>query len=141
MTHDDRTTYEVWAVGTVESPLTHLDDAPRQGDEGAPPAWIQLRPEFADAADGLTAGRRVVVVTWLDKARRDVLQISPRGDQARVPTGVFNTRSPHRPNPIGLHETEIVSVAGDRVQMRTLEAIDATPVIDIKPVLEPVAER
>lgn len=127
MTHDDRTTYEAWAVGTVESPLTHLDDAPRQADEGAPPVSIQLRPEFADAADGLTAGSRVVVVTWLDKAR--------------VPTGVFNTRSPHRPNPIGLHETEIVSVAGDRVHVRTLEAIDATPVLDIKPVLEPVSER
>lgn len=123
------------AIGVVESPLTDLDAAPRQGDEGAPAAWLVIEPDLVDALTGLAPGDDVLVLTWFDRARRDVVRVHPRGDRTRAEQGVFATRSPHRPNPIGLHRVAIVAIESNRVQVRPLEAIDGTPVLDIKPVL------
>jgi tRNA-Thr(GGU) m(6)t(6)A37 methyltransferase TsaA len=135
-------TYEVRAVGSVESPLTDLASAPRQGDEGAPDAWLVFESDFLDALDGVAAGDRVIVLTWLHRARRDVLRVHPRDDPARAEEGVFSTRSSHRPNPIGLHPVEIVKVDGRRVRVRNLEALDGTPILDMKAVLSSdVGER
>lgn len=122
-------------VGHVESPLTDRAAAPKQGDEGAPDAWIVFAPEYARAMAELAAGEDVLVLTWLDRADRSVLFVHPRGDLARPETGVFSTRSPDRPNPIGLHRVRIVAVDGARVQVAGLEAINGTPVVDVKPVL------
>jgi tRNA-Thr(GGU) m(6)t(6)A37 methyltransferase TsaA len=132
---------ELRPVGRVESPLADRADAPRQGDEGAPEAWLVLDPAVGDALDGLGAGSRIVVLTWLHEARRDVLRVHPRGDPSRPEVGVFATRSPDRPNPIGLHAVEVLAVEGSRLRVRGLEAIDGTPVLDIKPVLGPVGGR
>ena len=132
---------ELRAIATVESPLADLATAPRQGDEGAPDAWIVFEPEVADALDGLRAGDEVIVLTWLDRARRDVLRVHPRGDATRPEQGVFATRSPHRPNPIGLHRVEIAEIDGARLLVRGLEAVDGTPVVDVKPVLGEAATR
>ena len=134
-------TYEVRPVGWVESPLTDRDSAPKQGDEGAPLARVVLRPELVEAAADLRIGDEVIVLTWLHQGRRDVLSVHPRGDTARVRQGVFSTRSPDRPNPIGLHRVTIAGIEGNAVEVRDLEAIDGTPVIDVKPVLGPVGER
>jgi tRNA-Thr(GGU) m(6)t(6)A37 methyltransferase TsaA len=133
--------YEVLVVGKVESPLTDPAAAPRQGDEGAPDAWLVFEPAFLDALDGIRAGDEVIVLTWLHSARRDLLQVHPRGDTSRAQQGVFSTRSPHRPNPIGLHPVEIASMDGVRVLVRNLEAIDGTPVLDLKPVLSSDVSR
>ena len=133
--------YEVRPVGWVESPLVDLDSAPKQGDEGAPDAWLVFRPEVREGISHLAAGADVIVLTWLDRARREVLTVHPRGDPNIPVRGVFSTRSPHRPNPIGLHRVRILSVDGLRVQVRHLEAVDGTPVLDVKPVLEPIGER
>lgn len=129
------------AVGRVESPLTDPATAPKQGDEGAPESTIVFVPEVAEAARDLTAGTDVIVLTWLDRADRDVLAVHPRGDESRPLTGVFSTRSPHRPNPIGLHRVTIEAVDGLRVRVRDLEALDGTPVLDVKPVLGDRADR
>ena len=134
-------TYELRQVGWVESPLTDRDAAPKQGDEGAPPARVVFRPEFAEAAADLRVGDEVIVLTWLHQGRRDVLSVHPRGDPTRPRQGVFSTRSPDRPNPIGLHSVTIAGIEGNAVDVRDLEAIDGTPVIDVKPVLGPVATR
>ncbi len=116
--------------------------APKQGDEGAPDAWLAFEPAVLEALDGLRAGDEVIVLTWLDRARRDVLRVHPRGDLSRAQQGVFSTRSPHRPNPIGLHRVTIAAIEGARVRVRDLEAVDGTPIIDVKPVLSPdVGER
>jgi tRNA-Thr(GGU) m(6)t(6)A37 methyltransferase TsaA len=122
-------------IGRVESTLTEPSDAPRQGSEGAPDAWLVLEPRVREALDGITPGARVIVLTWLDRARRDVLRVHPRDDASNPLRGVFSTRSADRPNPIGLHEVEILSVEGDRVHVRPLEALDGTPVLDLKPVI------
>jgi tRNA-Thr(GGU) m(6)t(6)A37 methyltransferase TsaA len=136
------TSFQAVAIGYVRSPLTDPDSAPKQGDEGAPEATIVVEPDALAALRGLRAGDDVLVLTWLDRARRDVLEVHPRGDLAREPQGVFATRSPHRPNPIGLHRVQIVSIEGATVRVRDLEAIDGTPVLDLKPVLsEDVSER
>ena len=133
---------EVKAIGWVESPLTDPESAPRQADEGAPAAWLVFEPEMLEGLRSLRAGEEVLVLTWLDRARRDVLSVHPRGDTARAPEGVFSTRSPHRPNPIGLHRVEITAVEELRVRVRALEALDGTPILDVKPVLDQdVAER
>ena len=129
------------AVGRVESPLTDPATAPKQGDEGAPESTIVFVPEVAEATRDLTAGTDVIVLTWLDRADRDVLAVHPRGDESRPLTGVFSTRSPHRPNPIGLHRVTIEAVDGLRVRVRDLEALDGTPVLDVKPVLGDLADR
>ncbi|WP_112274181.1 tRNA (N6-threonylcarbamoyladenosine(37)-N6)-methyltransferase TrmO [Lentzea terrae] len=122
-------------VGHVSSPLTDRASAPKQGDEGAPDAWIVFAPEYGRAMAELAPGQDVLVLTWLDRADRSVLAVHPRDDSARPETGVFSTRSPDRPNPIGLHRVRIVAVNGGRVQVAGLEAIDGTPVVDVKPVL------
>jgi tRNA-Thr(GGU) m(6)t(6)A37 methyltransferase TsaA len=129
------------AIGTVQSPLRSRAEAPKQGDEGAPEAWLAFEPRFADGLDGLAAGDEVLVLTWLDRAERDVLRVRPRSDPARPMTGVFATRSPDRPNPIGLHRVTVLEVDGTRLRVRDLEAIDGTPVLDVKPVLRSVGER
>jgi tRNA-Thr(GGU) m(6)t(6)A37 methyltransferase TsaA len=131
----DMMTFEVKAIGRVESPLTDLKSAPRQADEGAPPAWLVFEPEMLDGLRSLQPGQEVILLTWLDRARRDVLRVHPRGDATRVEEGVFSTRSPHRPNPIGLHRVEITAIDGLRVRVRGLEAVDGTPIIDLKPIL------
>lgn len=132
----------VTPIGVVDSPLTDLAAAPNQGDEGAPDAWLQLDARVAPALDGVVPGAELIVITWLDRARRDVLRVHPRGDRSRPEQGVFSTRSPDRPNPIGLHRTEVLAVAKDRVHVRGLEAVAGTPILDLKPVLSrDVAER
>jgi tRNA-Thr(GGU) m(6)t(6)A37 methyltransferase TsaA len=134
--------FEVTPIGWVESPLTDPASAPNQGDEGAPDAWLAFEPEVLEALDGLRTGDEVIVLTWLDRARRDVLRVHPRGDASRAQRGVFSTRSPHRPNPIGLHRVEIASIEAGRVQVRSLEAVDGTPIVDVKPVLgSQISER
>jgi tRNA-Thr(GGU) m(6)t(6)A37 methyltransferase TsaA len=132
----------VSAIGRVESPLTDLEEAPRQPDEGAPPAWLIFEPAVLAALQNIRAGDDVFVLTWLDRARRDVLSVHPRGDASRAAEGVFSTRSPHRPNPIGLHRVQITAIDGLRVQVRSLEVLDGTPILDIKPVLsEDIGDR
>lgn len=133
--------YQVRPVAWVRSPLTDRDRAPRQGDEGAPLAQIVFRPELAEAAADLRIGAEILVLTWLHQASRDVLTVHPRGDTNRPRQGVFSTRSPDRPNPIGLHAVTIVRIEGNAVTVRDLEAIDGTPVLDVKPVLGTVGER
>lgn len=133
--------FEVSPVGHVESPLVAVDDAPRQGDEGAPDADIVFDPRFARAVVSIRTGDRLIVLTWLHRARRDVLAVHPRDDPRNPVHGVFSTRSADRPNPVGLHTIEVLAVDGVRVRVRNLEAIDGTPVIDVKPVLEPIGKR
>lgn len=133
---------ELAPIGRVSSPLTDLAAAPKQGDEGAPEAWIVLSPAVAAGLEGIAAGDELVVLTWLDRASRNVLRVHPRGDASRPPQGVFATRSPDRPNPIGLHRVEVAEIDGTRLRVRGLEAIDGTPVLDLKPVLsEEIGER
>lgn len=127
--------FELAPVGRVESPLADPAGAPRQGDEGAPDAYLVLDASVGRALDGLRAGDEVLVLTWLHRASRDVLEVHPRGDTSRPRQGVFATRSPHRPNPIGLHRVRILAVDGLRLHVRGLEAVDGTPVVDLKPVL------
>jgi tRNA-Thr(GGU) m(6)t(6)A37 methyltransferase TsaA len=134
-------TYELRPIGRVESPLTDRAAAPKQGDEGAPRARVVFLPEFREAASGLREGDEVLVLTWLHLSRRDVLSVHPRGDAKRPLTGVFATRSPDRPNPIGLHAVAIEAVEEDAITVRDLEAIDGTPVLDVKPVLGKRSER
>jgi len=127
--------FEVKVIGRVASPLTDLGLAPRQADEGAPEAWLVFEPELLEGLRSLRPGDEVIVITWLDRARRDVLSVHPRGDTSRAIEGVFSTRSPHRPNPIGLHQVEITAIDGPRVRVRSREALDGTPILDVKPVL------
>ena len=123
-------------IGVVRSVLVAREQAPRQGSEGAPEAWVEIDPAFADAVAGIVEGDEIILLTWLDRSRRDVIQVPPRGDLANPLTGVFATRSPDRPNPIGLHRVRVLEADGRaRLRVWPLEAIDATPVIDIKPVL------
>lgn len=133
--------YVIRPVGRVESPLTDRSMAPRQGDEGAPDCVIVLEDGYAAAARDVAPGAELVVLTWLDRAERDVQVVRPRGDAERPPTGVFSTRSPDRPNPIGLHRVTVLEVDGLRLRVRDLEALDGTPIVDLKPVLACVAER
>ena len=127
--------YELRPVGLVESPLTDRAGAPMQGDEGAPEAWVAFAAEFAAAVADLRAGDEILLLTWLDLGDRGTLAVHPRSDPSRPLTGVFSTRSPDRPNPIGLHRVEILEVDGTRVRVSGLEAVDGTPVLDVKPVL------
>ncbi len=127
--------YRVTPIGVVRSPLTDPRDAPKQGREGAPAAWLELSPSVAEALRGISAGDEVVLLTWLDRARRDVLKVHPRDDLRRPLQGVFATRSADRPNPIGLHRVTVLEIGGGRLKVGPLEAVDGTPIIDIKPVL------
>jgi tRNA-Thr(GGU) m(6)t(6)A37 methyltransferase TsaA len=129
-------------IARVRSSLTDPAHAPKQGDEGAPDAWLEFAPEVAPGLRDLRAGDEVLVLTWLDRADRRVLEVHPRDDRAAPLRGVFSTRSADRPNPVGLHRVTIVEVASPvRVLVRPLEAVDGTPVIDVKPVLDRRAER
>jgi tRNA-Thr(GGU) m(6)t(6)A37 methyltransferase TsaA len=132
---------ELEPVATVQSPLTDRAAAPKQGDEGAPEAWLLFEEHVAGALAGLAAGDEILLLTWFDRARRDVLAVHPRGDLARPVTGVFATRSPDRPNPIGLHRVTVLELDGLRMRVSGLEALDGTPVVDVKPVLGGVGER
>jgi tRNA-Thr(GGU) m(6)t(6)A37 methyltransferase TsaA len=123
-------------VGRIRSTLRALTDAPRQGSEGAPDAWLEVDPAFARALRGVEEGDSLIVVTWLDRADRTVLQVHPRGDAKAPLAGVFATRSPHRPNPLGLHRVTVRSISGTRLRIGPIEALDGTPVVDIKPVLD-----
>jgi len=133
--------YVVEPIGWVESSLVDRDKAPMQGDEGSPDAWLVFEQGVREGLRDLRAGTDVIVLTWLDRARRDVLVVHPRGDPARPRQGVFSTRSPDRPNPIGLHRVAIVSIDGTRMRVRNLEALDGTPIVDVKPVLDQGVER
>jgi tRNA-Thr(GGU) m(6)t(6)A37 methyltransferase TsaA len=123
-------------VGRVESPLRDLAAAPLQGDEGAPPAWLVFDDSVSDALRDIAPGDRLLLLTWLDRADREVLAVHPRSDPRNPLTGVFSTRSPDRPNPIGLHRVTVTERAGDRLRVDALEAIDGTPIVDVKPVLD-----
>ena len=135
MTEDSQTQYVVKPVGWVESVLINPAEAPSQGNEGAPNAWLVFDPDFYDAARDLQVGDRVIVITWLHRARRDVLRTYPRNLVDAPHVGVFKLRSPNRPNPIGLHPVEILAVDGLRVQVNKLEAVNGTPIQDVKPVI------
>jgi len=132
---------ELRAIGLVSSPLTDPEAAPKQADEGAPEAVLELFAEFARGLDGVSAGDEVLVLTWLDRADRGVLAVHPRDDVSNSETGVFATRSADRPNPIGLHRVRVLAVEGRRVRVEALEAVDGTPVLDVKPVLGAVEGR
>ena len=129
------TLFTIEPIGYVRSELKQLEDAPMQGDEGAPEAWLELTPSASQGMAGLQVGDELFVLTWLHLAERDVLQVHPRGDLNRPLTGVFATRSPDRPNPIGFHRVTVIEVAEQRLRVAPLEAIDGTPIVDIKPVL------
>ena len=133
--------YWLRPIGWVQSPLTERDQAPRQADGGAPGAWLVLEPDMADAMADLEPGSEVILLTWLDRANRDVMRVHPRGDESRPLEGVFSTRSPDRPNPIGLHTVRIVAIEGTSIEVRNLEALDKTPILDLKPVLGDVNQR
>ncbi len=122
-------------IGVVHSTLKSRSEAPKQGSEGAPEAWIEILPRFRGALEGLLAGESVILITWLHKSDRSILRVHPRGERKNPLRGVFDTRSPDRPNPIGLHRVTIREVADNRLKVGPLDAIDGTPVLDIKPVL------
>jgi tRNA-Thr(GGU) m(6)t(6)A37 methyltransferase TsaA len=128
-------TYELHPIGVVRSPLRSPREAPRQACEGAPPARLEILPEFREALDGIAAGDDIVVLTWLHQASRDVRRVHPRGDHTIPLAGVFATRSPGRPNPIGLHRVTVTRIDDGTVDVGALEAVDGTPVVDIKPVM------
>jgi tRNA-Thr(GGU) m(6)t(6)A37 methyltransferase TsaA len=129
-----RKRYTLHQIGQIHSTLRALENAPRQGTEGAPDAWLEVDPTFSRALLGIAPGDDVVIVTWLHLADRDVLQVHPRGDPKNPLAGVFATRSPHRPNPLGLHRVTVREIAGTRLRVGPIEAIDGTPVVDIKAV-------
>ena len=135
------TTFVLAAIGRVTSSLTDLERAPRQPDEGAAEAWLEFDEGLAEALADIRPGADLLVLTWLHLARRDVLSVHPRGDPRRAPEGVFTTRSPDRPNPIGLHLVHVIDVDGLRVRVRSLEAVDGTPIVDVKPVLPTDVEQ
>ena len=132
---------ELHAIGSVSSPLADPGAAPKQGDEGAPEAVLEISAEFAPGLEGVSAGDELIVLTWLDRADREVLRVHPRDDPSNPETGVFATRSADRPNPIGLHRVRVLEVNGRSLRVDALEAIDGTPVLDLKPVLGAVGER
>ena len=133
--------FTVRPIGRVESPLASTADAPRQGDEGAPDANLILDSEVRAGLHGTEVGDEIILLTWLHHADRSILSVHPRGDLNRPEQGVFSTRAPSRPNPIGIHRVRVLGVDGVRLRVRGLEAIDGTPIVDIKPVLGAIDER
>jgi tRNA-Thr(GGU) m(6)t(6)A37 methyltransferase TsaA len=133
--------YLIRPIGRVESPLTDPASAPKQGFEGSPDAWLVFDPAVREGLRDLEAGTEVLVLTWLDRADREVLVVHPRDDPSNPETGVFSTRSQDRPNPVGLHRVEILAIDGTRVRVRNLEALDGTPIVDVKPVLDLALDR
>ena len=138
MSADD---YALRPIGVVRSTLTSLETAPLQGDEGAPEVWLEFSAPIVPGLAGLAAGDQLIVLTWLHRARRDVLEVHPRRNVKAPLTGVFATRSPDRPNPIGLHRVSVLEVSERRLRVGPMEAIDQTPIVDIKPILGGVDER
>jgi len=128
--------FEIRPIGVVRSTIKQRGDGPKQGREGAPDAWLEIEADVADGIEGISPGDDVIIITWLHLARRDELKVHPRGDTAKPLTGVFDTRSPDRPNPIGLHRVVVREIAGRRLRVGPLEAIDGTPIVDIKPALD-----
>jgi tRNA-Thr(GGU) m(6)t(6)A37 methyltransferase TsaA len=141
MADSSATDFTVRPIGRVQSLLVSTADAPRQGDEGAPDAYLVLDPEVQAGLDGIAVGDEIIVLSWLHEADRTVLRVHPRGDLSRPEAGVFSTRAPSRPNPIGLHRVRVLDIAGVRPHVSGLEAIDGTPVIDLKPTLASIEER
>lgn len=136
-----KTSYAIEPIGVIQSELTSLSDAPRQGDEGSYEAWLEITPQAAPGLAGMAVDDRIIVLTWLHLAQRDVLAVHPR-DRLDVPLkGVFATRSSDRPNPIGLHEVVILEIAEHRLKVGPIEAVDGTPIVDIKPVLLAINKR
>jgi tRNA-Thr(GGU) m(6)t(6)A37 methyltransferase TsaA len=135
--HGHTGSYSIHPIGFIRSDLKRRDEAPLQGREGAPDAWFEVSPGFAEGLQGIVEGQEIIIVTWLHEAGRDTLKVHPRGDQNASLAGVFSTRSPDRPNPLGLHRVTVYKVAGTRMKIGPIEAIDGTPVADIKPVIEP----
>jgi len=134
--------YFLRPVGIVRSSLRSREGCPKQGGEGAPDAWLEIDPAFTEALDGIAVGSNMLILTWLHKGRRDLLRVHPRGNPNEPLRGMFATRSPDRPNPIGLHRVEVLEIQeSDRIRVGPLEALDGTPVIDIKPVLPESEER
>ena len=141
MVDDSAIDFTVRPIGRVASPLTSTADAPRQGDEGAPDAYLILDSDVQAGLDGMAIGDEIIVLCWLHEADRSVLTVHPRGDLRRPEQGVFNTRSASRPNPIGLHRVRVLGIDGGRVHVSGLEAIDGTPIVDLKPVLGSIENR
>ncbi|MDA8164926.1 MAG: tRNA (N6-threonylcarbamoyladenosine(37)-N6)-methyltransferase TrmO [Desulfobacteraceae bacterium] len=137
----EETRYVLRPVGVVRSSLVSRESCPKQGWEGAPEAWLEIDPAFADGLDGLSVGAEILILTWLHEGRRDVLRVHPRGNPDAPLRGVFATRSPDRPNPVGLHRVTVTAIGEGTIGVRPLEALDHTPVIDIKPVLHQADER
>lgn len=129
------TSYEVKPIGVIRSELASREAAPRQGNEGAPNAWVEVNSSVAEGLEGIAVDSEIIVITWFHKAHRDILKLHPRRDKSNPITGVFSTRSPDRPNPLGLHRVTVLEITGNRLKVRPIEAIDGTPVVDIKPVL------
>jgi tRNA-Thr(GGU) m(6)t(6)A37 methyltransferase TsaA len=134
------TDYLLHPIGFIQSDLKDRGEAPRQGNEGAPDAWLEVNSALAEGLDGLEVGHELIVITWFHESRRDVLKLHPRGDNNNPLTGVFATRSPDRPNPLGLHRVTVLEIAGNRLKIGPIEAIDGTPVVDLKPVLSQSAD-
>src|SRR5215470_19519181 len=131
------THYSLSPIGILHSPLKEREEAPNQGREGAPNAWLEVNAKVSAGLEGIAVGDEIIVITWLHKAGRDTLKTHPRNDETAPLAGVFATRSPDRPNPLGLHRVTVLSIDGRRLHVGPIEAIDGTPVVDIKPVLYP----
>jgi len=134
------TGYMIEPIGVIRSELATREAAPKQGSEGGIDAWLEILPPYAEGVEGIAAGKDVILVTWFHKASRNRLKVHPRGDKHRPLTGVFSTRSPDRPNPLGLHRVTVREISGNRLRVGPIEAIDGTPVVDIKPVLPQSAD-
>jgi len=129
------TGYTIEPIGVIRSELASREAAPSQGCEGAPNAWLEVHSMFAEGFEGIAVGDDIILITWFHKAHRNILKLHPRRDKNRPLTGVFSTRSPDRPNPLGLHRVTVREISGNRLRVGPIEAIDSTPVVDIKPVL------
>ena len=127
-----RGTFPLTVIGVIESSLQTPEQAPRQGSEGAPDAWLALDEAYGRGLTGMGVGVELIVVTWLHRASRSVLEVHPRDDPTKMIAGVFATRSPHRPNPLGLHRVTVLEISGSRLRIGPIEAIDGTPVVDVK---------
>ncbi|CAG36980.1 tRNA (N6-threonylcarbamoyladenosine(37)-N6)-methyltransferase TrmO [Desulfotalea psychrophila] len=127
--------YQINPIGIIRSDLVSRKAAPSQGSEGAPDAWLEVDPALVEGLEGMAVGSEIILITWLHRSQRDILKLHPRGDRGRPIMGVFSTRSPDRPNPLGLHRVTVLQISGNRLRVGPIEAIDGTPVVDIKPVL------
>jgi tRNA-Thr(GGU) m(6)t(6)A37 methyltransferase TsaA len=134
-TNETPASYPIFPIGFIRSDLKRRNQAPRQGSEGAPDAWLELASRFFEGLEGIEIGEEIIIITWLHEAQRDTLKVHPRGDQNSPLTGIFLTRSPNRPNPLGLHRVTVREIDGNRIRIGPIEAIDGTPVIDMKAVI------